>query len=151
RPAGLSAADVERIIGQGVAEARAVGLPVVIAVVDHEGNALGVFRMAGARTTTVATGRRGPVPSGADGRHGLPGPECREGLEGCRTASAPPLPPGSALAALSKAGTAAFFSTRGNAFSTRTAAFIVQQHFPPGVQNAASGPLFGVQFSQLPC
>ncbi|MEY3200987.1 MAG: hypothetical protein RIR70_537, partial [Pseudomonadota bacterium] len=39
----------------------------------------------------------------------------------------------------------------GNAFSTRTASFIVQNHFPPGVNNAAGGPLFGVQFSQLPC
>ncbi|HKY82980.1 MAG TPA: heme-binding protein, partial [Sphingobium sp.] len=40
-----------------------------------------------------------------------------------------------------------------NAFSTRTASMIVQQHFPPAPTTAGleSGPLFGVQFSQLPC
>jgi uncharacterized protein GlcG (DUF336 family) len=62
-----------------------------------------------------------------------------------------PVEPPSILAAVSKAGTAAFFSTQGNAFSTRTASFIIQQHFPPGIQNTSSGPLFGVQFSQLTC
>src|SRR6185295_4846496 len=41
----------------------------------------------------------------------------------------------------------------GNAFSSRTASQIVQQHFPPSGAAAGleSGPLFGVQFSQLPC
>ncbi len=161
-PAALTSDDVERILARGVAEARAIGLPVVIVVMDREGNALGAFRMAGARSFTVATGRP-PVPTGADGRPGLTLEECvasASGLEGCRieTAPAPPdcktpaiLPPGSTLAALSKAGTAAFFSTGGNAFTTRTAGFIVQPHFPPMVRNAPSGPLFGVQFSQLLC
>ncbi|HKC63068.1 MAG TPA: heme-binding protein, partial [Pyrinomonadaceae bacterium] len=57
----------------------------------------------------------------------------------------------SSLAAISKAGTAAFFSTTGNAFTTRTAGFIVQEHFPPRVDNQPGGPLYGVQFSSLPC
>src|SRR5262249_15885352 len=55
------------------------------------------------------------------------------------------------LAATSKAGTGAFFSSQGEALTTRTASFIIQEHFPPGVTFQASGPLFGVQFSQLPC
>src|SRR5207302_1727887 len=41
-------------------------------------------------------------------------------------------------------------STRGDAFSTRTAGFIIQEHFPPGVDFRAGGPLYGVQFSSLP-
>src|SRR6185436_2800543 len=48
-------------------------------------------------------------------------------------------------------GTAALFSTRGNAFTSRTAGFIIQEHFPPGVDFRAGGPLYGVQFSSLPC
>src|SRR5205807_6825354 len=49
------------------------------------------------------------------------------------------------------AGTAALFSTRGNAFTSRTAGFIIQEHFPPGVDFKSGGPLYGVQFSSLPC
>jgi uncharacterized protein GlcG (DUF336 family) len=54
-------------------------------------------------------------------------------------------------AAIAKAITGAYLSSNGNAFSTRTANYIVQEHFPPGVTDAPGGPLFGVQFSQLPC
>ena len=52
--------------------------------------------------------------------------------------------------AIAKAGTAAFLSSDNNAFTTRTAGFIVQQHFPPGVKNKPTGPLVGVNFSNLP-
>src|SRR5204862_1500234 len=45
--------------------------------------------------------------------------------------------------------TAAFLSSDNNAFSSRTAGFIVQQNFPPGVQNKPPGPLVGVNFSNL--
>ena len=41
--AALTAADVERIIAQAVAEAERVRLRVTVAVVDHEGNVLGLF------------------------------------------------------------------------------------------------------------
>jgi uncharacterized protein GlcG (DUF336 family) len=51
--------------------------------------------------------------------------------------------------AIAKAGTAAFLSSGNNAFSSRTAGFIVQQHFPPGIANTPPGPLVGVNFSQL--
>jgi uncharacterized protein GlcG (DUF336 family) len=51
---------------------------------------------------------------------------------------------------VAKAGTAAFLSSNQNAFTSRTAGFIIQQHFPPGVFNTAPGPLVGVGFSNLP-
>jgi uncharacterized protein GlcG (DUF336 family) len=51
--------------------------------------------------------------------------------------------------AVSKAGTAAFLSSNQNAFTSRTAGFIIQQHFPPGVSNTATGPLVGVGLSNL--
>ncbi len=66
-------------------------------------------------------------------------------------------------AAVSKAGTAAFLSSRQHAFSSRTAGFIILQHFPPrgpfdaatlfplgGIRNRPPGPLVGVQYSNLP-
>lgn len=52
-------------------------------------------------------------------------------------------------AAVSKAGTAAFLSSNQHAFTTRTAGFIIQQHFPPEVANRPNGPLVGVGFSSL--
>jgi uncharacterized protein GlcG (DUF336 family) len=52
--------------------------------------------------------------------------------------------------AIAKAGTASFLSSDQHAFSSRTAGFIVQQNFPPGVQNSGPGPLVGVNFSNLP-
>src|SRR5439155_22407832 len=55
------------------------------------------------------------------------------------------------LAAIAKALTGAYLSSNGNAFSTRTANQIIQEHFDPGVTKTPGGPLFGVQFSQLAC
>jgi uncharacterized protein GlcG (DUF336 family) len=61
--------------------------------------------------------------------------------------------PGAVAGAIAKAITGAYLSSAGNAFSTRTASMIVQEHFPPSAvaRGLESGPLFGVQFSQLPC
>ena len=50
---------------------------------------------------------------------------------------------------VSKGGTAAFLSSDQNAFTSRTAGFIIQQHFPPGVKNTPTGPLVGVGLSSL--
>ena len=52
--------------------------------------------------------------------------------------------------AIAKAGTASYLSSDQHAFTSRTAGFIVQQHFPPGIQNTPNGPLVGVNFSNLP-
>lgn len=51
--------------------------------------------------------------------------------------------------AVSKAGTAVFLSSGGHAFSSRTAGFIIQPHFPPRVLHRPPGPLVGVGFSNL--
>jgi uncharacterized protein GlcG (DUF336 family) len=52
--------------------------------------------------------------------------------------------------AISKAGASAYLSSNGEAFTTRTAGFIIGPHFPPGVRNVAPGPLTGVGLSSLP-
>jgi uncharacterized protein GlcG (DUF336 family) len=127
-PRGLTASDVEQIIAHAVGEAAARGASATIAVTDRVGNVLGVFSMNGAAATFTIDGRRGAVG----------------GLEGINV-----LP--SELAAISKALTAAYFSSNGNAFTTRTAAQIIQEHFNPGEFRTTAGPLFGVQFSQLTC
>src|SRR5688500_4400127 len=124
----LNQAEVGRIIAQAAAEAQAQGAPATIAVVDRVGNVLGLFRMTGARTTVTVTSNRGVTG----------------GLEGLAITP-------SELAAISKAVTGAYLSSEGNAFSTRTANQIVQEHFNPSEFNAPSGPLFGVQVSQLVC
>lgn len=127
----LTAADVQRIIAQGVAEAQARNLPGTFAVVDRVGNVLAVFTMNGADPTLR-------VPTGPNGS--------MHDLQGVNV-------PGAVAGAIAKAITGAYLSSSGNAFSTRTASMIVQEHFPPSVvaRGLESGPLFGVQFSQLPC
>jgi uncharacterized protein GlcG (DUF336 family) len=135
----LSSSDVQTIIAQAVSAASSLNRPVTVAVTDKEGNSLGVFKMTGANAKTQLRGG-GPGPSQ------VPDPVTGfvpTGLDGTIVPSN--------LAAISKAGTAALFSTRGNAFTTRTAGFIIQEHFPPGVDFKSGGPLFGVQFSSLPC
>ena len=49
--------------------------------------------------------------------------------------------------AVARAGTAAFLSSNQNAFTSRTAGFIIQQHFPPLVRDTTNGPLVGVGIS----
>jgi uncharacterized protein GlcG (DUF336 family) len=51
--------------------------------------------------------------------------------------------------AVSKAGTAVFLSSGGEALTSRTAGFIIQQHYPPGIENTPPGPLVGVGFSSM--
>jgi uncharacterized protein GlcG (DUF336 family) len=61
-----------------------------------------------------------------------------------------PIPAANVVAnAIGKAGTAAYLSSDQHAFTSRTAGYIVQQNFPPGVQNRPPGPLVGVNFSNL--
>jgi uncharacterized protein GlcG (DUF336 family) len=122
----LATSDVQTILQQAASAANALGKPVNIVVTDREGNVLGFFPMAGTPSSVIrSVGRLG------------------QGLEGIV------VPP--AEAATAKAATAAFFSTTGNAFTTRTAGFIIQEHFPPGISFRPGGPLYGVQFSSLPC
>jgi len=126
----LSVSDVQTVIAQAAAEAQAQAKPATIAVVDRVGNVLTVYRTSTTAPATVIVGsQRTPAVSG--------------GLENLAVPSE--------LAAISKAVTGAYLSSEGNAFTTRTASQIVQQHFNPGDFGTPSGPLFGVQFSQLPC
>lgn len=152
----LTADDVGRVIAQSAAEAQARGRPATIAVVDRVGNVLGVFRMTAANNADP----------------GIDNPAS------CRMLGVPPIAPTATqrtvsvvrnpsgpndtglncvdfvpdtLAAIAKAVTGAYLSSQGNAFTTRTAGQIIQNHFNPGEENTPSGPLYGVQFSQLPC
>jgi uncharacterized protein GlcG (DUF336 family) len=126
----LSTTEVGQIIAQAAAEARTRNAAATIAVTDRVGNVLAVFAMPGASATATISA----APNGQNiDVQGLVIP--------------------SAGAAIAKAITGAYLSSGGNAFSSRTASFIVQEHFPPAPTTAGleSGPLYGVQFSQLPC
>ena len=142
----LTQDDVKQIIAQAVAQAEASGLKATIAVVDKEGNILGIFRMTGARNDITIGGDRR-----CSGSNSINNPIC--GLDGLRLGLIPTMAPsftdGASLAAISKAVTGAFLSSQGHSFTSRTASFIVQEHFPPAVNFQSGGPLFGVQFSQL--
>lgn len=94
----------------------------IITVVDREGEILGVWAGADARLSTPPdqTGRGGNI---------LINPFVKS---------------------LTRARTGAFFQSREDAFSTRTARFIIQDNFPHPVPNTQAGPLYGVQFSTLP-
>ncbi|MEO0589429.1 MAG: hypothetical protein AAFZ11_02590 [Pseudomonadota bacterium] len=126
----LSVDDVGQVIAQAAAQADASGASATIAVVDRVGNVLAVFAMPGAAPTAMIS----DAPNGDNvDAQGITVP--------------------SSLAAISKALTGAYLSSGGNAFTSRTASQIVQEHFPPAPTTVGleSGPLFGVQFSQLPC
>src|SRR6266516_1546765 len=125
--AAITPAEARIVIEQAVSAAVQLNRAVTVVVTDRENNVIGSFSMTGAPATTTIRS------VGTLGR----------GLEGAVV---------SALsAAISKAGTGGLFSTSGNAFTTRTAVFIIQEHFPPGVNFRSGGPLYGVQFSSLPC
>lgn len=117
----LQVGDVQTIIAQAVTQAVHDKVQVVVAVTDREGNVLGVFDMTGA-------------PSASE-----------DDLLGLFT------PPATTDIAIQKARTAAFLSSDQNAFSTRTALQITGPHFPPNIDTAGPGPLFGLPMSSLPC
>lgn len=130
-PQSLTSTEVEKIVAQAEQASTKIGSPATIAVTDRVGNVLAVYRMSGASTTVnLNSGRLSVAVQGLDGLNSTIGSE---------------------QAAIAKAVTGAYLSSSGNAFSTRTASYIIQEHFPPGVDFQAGGPLFGVQFSQLPC
>lgn len=140
----LTAAQVEQIIRQAAAEARARVTAgritgAAIAVVDRVGNTLAVYQVGSPSGFAIS--------SGTNPGTGLEDPDVLVALAtfvNNRALS-------SATAAVAKAVTGAYLSSAGNAFTTRTASQIVQENFNPGQNNQAGGPLFGVQFSQLPC
>lgn len=115
----LTVPEIQTLIVQAVDQASASGALATVAVVDREGFILGVFAMTGA-----PAGPAFPVP-----------------------ATLPPDAAPGTNAAIAKARTAAFLSSNQNAFTTRTAGYIVDGHFPPGLLYTPAGPLYGVQNS----
>lgn len=133
----LTVAEVQQIIVQAVEEAEANAVDnATIAVLDRVNNVLAVWQMGEQDPDPLFPSERNLAVIG-------PPPETPSGLVGLEIPNT--------LAAISKAGTASFLSSQGNAFSTRTASQIIQQNFNPGEAYRPGGPLFGVQFSQLPC
>jgi uncharacterized protein GlcG (DUF336 family) len=125
----LSASDVQGIVTRVVEAAVAMKKPATVAVTDRMGSVLAVWQMPGAPDPVA-------IMNNPDGHNA--------GLNGAAV-------PATAVA-ISKALTASYLSSSyGNAFTTRTASQIIQDHFDPGTANVPSGPLYGVQFSQLPC
>ena len=131
--ARLHADEVNCLVSQALEVAGRYGEnTLTVAVIDRLGNVLGLYQ-------------RG-APSPVLIRSGL-----LEGIQGLDNVTLDASLQGASRAAIAKAITAAYFSSNDNAFSTRTAGFIIQNHFPPGFPNTPGGPLFGVQFSQLAC
>ena len=119
--------NVETIIAQAVTQAKHDKVEVVVAVTDREGVVLGVWAMNPPPPPPKF------LPS-ADDLFGIFAPSATQ-----------------EDVAIQKARTAAFLSSDQNAFSTRTALQIVGSHFPPNIDNAPPGPLFGLPMSSLPC
>ncbi len=137
RAQNLTAGQVDLILSRAVQEAQARGVLATVAVSDRVGNILGVFRMTGGSdAVTITSGRNIPLGNG---------------LESVTLGTGGVAVEGRGLAAVAKAITGAYLSSSGNAFTTRTASQIVQENFNVGETFQAGGPLFGVQFSQLPC
>ncbi|HEV2296334.1 MAG TPA: heme-binding protein [Tepidisphaeraceae bacterium] len=126
-PVSPDAADTQRLtrteVEQILARAGSQARPrQIISVVDREGNILGVYGAVNAKNVSRSA-------------------ETRDGLR---------IPAQTLLASVARARTAAYFQSTQNAFTTRTARFIIQDHFPHPVPNTPGGPLYGVQFSSLP-
>lgn len=121
--AQLSQDDVARIVAQAVTEAARRHPRAIIAVTDREGFVLAVWDVQG----------RVPQP--------LPA------FDIMSPASIRLY--GLLAGAITRAGAAAFLSSNEQAFTSRTAGYIIQQHFPVGVRNTPPGPLVGVGFSSL--
>lgn len=119
----LTQEDVTRILAQATTKASSMHPNAVIAVTDREGFVLGVWDAKGRLPQ--------PLPS--------PLPLKKPSIQLY----------GLIAGAVTRAGSAAFLSSDQNAFTSRTAGFIIQQHFPVGVRNTAPGPLVGVGFSNL--
>lgn len=123
----LTGDEVAVALQRGVASADGFGVKATFAITDRVGNVLAVYKMPGAKSSAILNGQLG----------------AKGGLEGIEVPAT--------LAAISKAGTGAYLSSQGQAFSSRTAGLIIQEHFYPGERMQPGGPLLGVQFSQLPC
>ena len=122
-PVQLTKEDVQTIVANAASEAARIEPRAIIAVTDRDGFVLAVWDMGGR----------------------IPNPVPRFDFMDRSTIALY----GKLAAAITRAGTAAFLSSDQEAFTSRTAGFIIQQHFPPGVRNTGNGPLVGVGLSSL--
>ncbi len=120
----LTQTDVELIVAQAATRADQLHQGSVIAVVDREGFVLTLWDVGGHLPRTIIPFDF-KLPDNVLKQYGIAG------------------------GAVTRAMTAAFLSSDQNAFTTRTAGFIIQQHFPPGIRNTGTGPLVGVGLSSL--
>ena len=130
----LTSSDVFQIVSR----AAAVSLPgQTIVVVDRDGNILAAYGQAPDAASAAV---------GATDLNGLAHVDPTTGrLAGALvedTAAKYAL-----IEATRRARTVAFFESREDAFTTRTARFIIQDRFPEPIDNTEAGPLLGVEFS----
>jgi uncharacterized protein GlcG (DUF336 family) len=125
QPVYLTQEEVEQIVAQAATEASRINRSAIIAVTDREGFVLALW----------------------DVKKRLPRqlPRFDATVTNVANVKAYSL----VAAAVTRASSAAFLSSDEQAFTSRTAGFIIQQHFPPGVRNTTPGPLVGVGFSSL--
>ncbi len=154
--AALTVADVVQIIANALFEAKSNGITDLTVVVnDHLNNVLAVYD---SDASTVNYSRITSVEDPGSEAFAAPHATTGTNLDFLSTTTSRALntaldgvfiPAG--YAAISKAGTANYFSTQGNAFSSRTASTLIQQNFFPGETDRPGGPLFAVQIAQLVC
>jgi uncharacterized protein GlcG (DUF336 family) len=129
----LTAAEVSQIVSQ----AAAVSLPSqTIVVVDRSGDILAIYGQAPSVASQTAS------PTDLAQMEAINGAGKLGGALGENIASKYAL-----LEATKEARVTAAFESTQDAFTSRTARFIVQNDYPPGVSNTESGPLLGVEFS----
>jgi uncharacterized protein GlcG (DUF336 family) len=131
-PTRLTEPEVRQILEQAIAEATRINRDAIIAITDREGFLLALW--------DVNNRVPSPLP---DVILPLPLPNLSVADQGVVKTYA------LVAGAITRASTAAFLSSDQNAFTTRTAGFIIQQHFPPLLKNTPPGPLVGVGFSSL--
>ena len=159
--ARLTIQDVVQVIANAIHEAEANGIPnITIVVLDHLSNVLAVYDTDASNTeysliTSVESPNRTAnspflFPFGAEAANTFAGLATANGLTSLQTALDGVFIP-AGYAAISKAGTSNYFSTQGNAFTSRTASTLIQQNFFPGETDRPGGPLFAVQIAQLSC
>ena len=119
----LTADDVSLILAQAVSKASRSDTEAIVAVTDREGFLLGLWDVSGHQPAVLP-------------------PFSLTNLDVIKLYA-------KVGASITRASTAAFLSSNGEAFTSRTAGFIIQQHFPPGVRNTPNGPLVGVGLSSL--
>ena len=134
----LTSDQISTVLQQAIDEMQAQGVAGTVAVVDRVGNALAVLEVRTAVESVAIGSNPNALAFPGNGLEDVPSGGQALGFS-------------AAAAALSKAGTAAYLSTQGGAFSTRTFGQLIQESFNPGEPMQASGPLFGAQLSQLRC